>query len=131
MRWRSQEVDDVLKEQTILERCTNSLGSHTSIGGSRIDCIGSGFNSAIGTYGLGSIANHLGYGRQMILQAGQVYTTGQQADCRHQHIINQRGDDFAESTTDDNTDSHVHHVALHGKLLKLFNKTHNFTVLKN
>ena len=37
--------------------------------------------------------------------------------------------DFTESTADDHTDCHVHHIALHGKFLEFFNKSHSFKFL--
>ena len=38
--------------------------------------------------------------------------------------------DFAESTTDDYTDSHVKHIATHGEFLEFIQKfTHNLILL--
>ena len=126
-----EEVENVLQEQTILDGCTDSLGSNASIGCYSASCIGNGINGALGTYCACSIVHHLGDGGQVILQTREVNTTSEHTNCGHQHVIHQRGNDFAESSTDDNTDSHVHHIALHGKLLKLFNKSHNFSVFKD
>ena len=44
----------------------------------------------------------------------------QKPQYRHQDVGNQRRDDFAESATDDDTDSHVDHIAAQGKCLEFF-----------
>ena len=41
---------------------------------------------------------------------------------RVDEVIRERGDDAGERTSDNNTDSHVHHVAAKGKGLKFFDK---------
>ena len=64
------------------------------------------------------------------LQLGEIHVAGNDANERHQDVVNQTRYNFTESTADDNTDSHVHHVALHGKLLKFFYETHNSIKIK-
>ena len=64
------------------------------------------------------------------LPVGEVEATRDGADERHDDVGHQRGHDFAESAADDHTDSHVHDVALHGKLLEFLNKlTHDVELL--
>ena len=50
---------------------------------------------------------------------------------RHQNVVDQRRNDFAERTADNHTDGHIHHVALDGELLELFQKSHFINTLFN
>ena len=67
-------------------------------------------------------AAHDFLGRQRDLQIWEVDTSNKLSNGRHDDIVYNRWDDFAESTADDDTDSHVNSIALHGKLLELVNK---------
>ena len=59
---------------------------------------------------------------QYPFELGEVYAASDDADNRHDDVVNDRCYDFAESAADDNTDSHVEHVATHGKLLEVVKK---------
>ena len=63
--------------------------------------------------------------RQVYKQVGKVNTACCQADEWHDDVVYQTSHNLTESTADDDTDCHVHYVALHGKLFELFNKSHN------
>jgi len=63
---------------------------------------------------------------QGCLHIGKINASEQQAQGRHDHIIDQRSDYLSESATNDNTDGHVHHIALYGKFLEFFYYFHFF-----
>ena len=44
----------------------------------------------------------------------------QQAEQGHQDIADERRDDFAESSTDNDTDSHIDYIAAQGKRFEFF-----------
>src|SRR5262245_51404457 len=54
---------------------------------------------------------------QRDLDVGEIHSAQQQADRRHDHILDQRAYDGAEGAADDDADGHVHHIALEGELL--------------
>jgi hypothetical protein len=53
-------------------------------------------------------------------QLRKIGIADQRPDRRHQDVVHQRRDDFAECTADDHTDGHVHHIPLEGELLEFF-----------
>src|SRR5690606_38504606 len=59
-----------------------------------------------------------------IFQFSEIDTSGEVTDGRHNHIIDQGGNDFAEGPADDHTDSKVYHATTHGEFLELFHKSH-------
>ena len=100
-----EEVDDVLNETTVGEyRCSGFL-----CGSQR---------------GVVSIA-------KIDEQIGKVDAASSQADDRHEHVVDQRGDNLSKRAADDDTDSHVHYVALHGKLFEFTDKSHSLNVFNN
>ena len=67
-------------------------------------------------------------GREGNLQVGEIDTADKPTDRRHDDIIDYGTNDFAECTTDDDTDCHVKHIAAHGEFLEFIQKcTHTFT----
>ena len=55
-------------------------------------------------------------------QVGKIHTADQKPDRRHDNVFDQRVDNLAESGADNDTDSHVYHVAAHGKFFKFVKK---------
>ena len=51
-------------------------------------------------------------GGELVLEVGDVCATCEEADERHDDVIDEGGNDFTEGTADHNTDSHVDDVAL-------------------
>ena len=61
------------------------------------------------------------------LPVGHIETTDKQADKRHNHIIDQRGDNLVECAADDHADRHVNDIAFCNKFLEISRKlTHMF-----
>ena len=55
---------------------------------------------------------------------GEVHAAGSHTDQRHDNIVNERRNDFAESGTDDHADCHVDHIAFDSKFLEFFEESH-------
>src|SRR5690606_22786551 len=60
-----------------------------------------------------------------VLHIAKIDTSGDETHNRHNNIINKRGDDLTECSTDNHTDSQINYAAAHSKFFKFFNKTHN------
>jgi trigger factor len=56
----------------------------------------------------------------------EVQTAGENADDRHDDVVNNGSGDLTESTADDNTDSQVNHIAAHGKGFELVQELFHF-----
>ena len=89
-------------------------------------------------YPMGSFATQLlglttvdGRQHDFVRETREVDTAREHTDERHEHIVDERADNLSKRTADDHTDSHVHYVALHGKLFEFFNKSHNLKFLVN
>ena len=54
-------------------------------------------------------------------EVGEIDPAQQQTDGGHDHVGHQGLDDGAECRADDDTDSHVEHIALHRKFSKFLN----------
>jgi len=97
-----EEINDGLDESAVIQG--GAAGFHSLLDG------GEAFSSD--TVGVLDDGEH----------AGNAAGTGDQADERHDHISDQRGNDLAEGTADDNADGHIQHVALHSKLFEFLNE---------
>ena len=53
-------------------------------------------------------------------EVGEIHIAQQQADGRHDDIVNQRLDDSTEGSADDDAHGHVNHVATHDEFFELF-----------
>jgi len=53
------------------------------------------------------------------LKVSEVETTDQHTDARHDDVIDNGGDNLAESTADNYTDSHIDHIAFHREVLEI------------
>ena len=56
------------------------------------------------------------------LQLGEINTTDNGSDNRHNNIIDKRCYDLAKSTTNYNTDCHINDISSHSKCLKIGEK---------
>src|SRR5690606_22208589 len=76
----------------------------------------------------GHLLDRLGgriFGHQDPFQLGKVDTPQQQADRRHDDLIDQAGDDLAEGSPDDDADRQVDDVAARGEFTKLGQQAHS------
>ena len=71
-------------------------------------------SSLVCTQSLSDFARQISLGNFLFLGKGESNTGNR----RHNHICHNGGDDFSECPTDNHTDGHVYHIALHGKSLK-------------
>src|SRR5262245_24640638 len=53
-------------------------------------------------------------------QAGEIHLPHQQSNGGHQHVADERRNDFSECSTHNHTDRHVEHVAFHGEVFEFF-----------
>ena len=53
-------------------------------------------------------------------QVAEIDAAGENADERHDEVIDERCHNGAERSADDNTDCHIDHIALHGKIPEFF-----------
>ena len=65
------------------------------------------------------------FGHQDPLQLGEVHLAQQQADGRHDDLIDQAGDDLAERGADDDADRQVDNIAARGEFTKLGQQAHS------
>src|SRR5690606_1681393 len=54
----------------------------------------------------------------------EIQAANDHADYRHDHILDQRIDNFAESGADDYTDRQIDYIAFHGKCLEFLQHAH-------
>ena len=88
-----QEIDDGIDEQAVID--------------------GDGLGGLGGGQGLDA-----GVALQHHEEIGEIHAAQRQADRRHHHVIDQRGDDAGEGRADDHTDRQVHDIAAHGEFLE-------------
>ncbi len=53
-------------------------------------------------------------------QTGKIHAAHGQADRRHQNVVDEGTDDFAECAADDDAHRHIDHVASHGEVSEFF-----------
>lgn len=64
------------------------------------------------------------HAREVDTQVREVGIADQRADRRHEDVVHERRDDFAERPADDYADGHVHDIALERKFLEFLEKCH-------
>jgi hypothetical protein len=53
-------------------------------------------------------------------QCGEIEFAEHQTECRHDEVVDQRGDDLTKGRSDDDGDGEIHHIALHGEVSEFF-----------
>ena len=69
---------------------------------------------------LGCIQSGIGLAVQCDEEIGEIYLTGSETDDRHQDVIDERVDDVAERSADNDTDCHIHDIAAHDEFFEFF-----------